>query len=338
MNIPSAAWQRRLDLLPEQPGRPAFWALGSLIRLVPTYFRLRATLARDRKAGRESMLVSFDPRHAGPVQGVPLGGMGGGTVTRGWRGDFVRWQLQPGCYSYGAVPADQFSVAVRRQGRPVQARVLYPGRPAQSVLGSWDWGMDGACATYHALFPRAWTTYENPVPGVRLTCRQVSPVIPHDYKASSLPVGVFVWTVENTGAEPATISLMMTFQNGIGAQNDLDGGHVNRRFRLEAGGGATIGKEGPIVGVSLVHANRQNGLRAPGQREAPKARYRDPLTFAIAAQGMPGIRITSRPRFIASGDGSDVWEPFSRLAQLEENADDAPSPAGTAVGAALAAT
>lgn len=26
------------------------------------------------------------------------------------------------------------------------------------------------------------------VPGVRLTCRQVSPVIPHDYKDASLPV------------------------------------------------------------------------------------------------------------------------------------------------------
>ena len=331
MNIPSAAWQRRLDLLPEQPGRPAFWSLGSLIRLVPTYFRLRAMLARDRKMGRESMLVSFDPRRAGPIQGVPLGGMGGGTVTRGWRGDFARWQLQPGCYSYGAVPADQFSVAVQREGRPVQARVLYPGRPAASVLGSWDWGMDGACATYHALFPRAWTTYENPVPGLRLTCRQVSPVIPHDYQASSLPAGVFAWTVENTGAEPATVSLMMTFQNGIGVQNDLDGGHVNRRFRQEAEGGA-------VVGVSLVHAYRQNGLRAPGQREVPTARYKDPLTFAIAARERPGIRVTSRACFSARGDGSDVWDSFSRRARLEEDADCAPSPAGTAVGAALAAT
>ena len=345
MNIPSAAWQRRLDLLPEQPGRPAFWALGSLIRLVPTYFRLRATLARDRKMGRESMLVSFDPRRAGPIQGVPLGGIGGGTVTRGWRGDFARWQLQPGCYRYGAVPADQFSVAVKRDGKPVQARVLYPGRPAQSVLGSWNWGMDGACATYHALFPRAWTIYENPVPGVRLTCRQVSPVIPHDYRASSLPAGVFAWTVENTGAEPAMVSLMMTFQNGIGAQNDLDGGHLNRRFHLESEEGPILGKEepilgkeGPIVGVSLVHANGQMGLRTPGRGALPTARYNDPLSFAIAARERPGIHVSSRACFSASGDGSDVWEAFSRRAQLEEDADGAPSPAGTAVGAALAAT
>ena len=277
MNIPSAAWRRRLDLLPEQPGRPAFWALGSLIRLVPTYFRLRATLARDRRMGRESMLVSFDPRRAGPVQGVPLGGMGGGSVTRGWRGDFARWQLQPGCYSYGAVPADQFSVAVRRESLPVQARVLYPGRPAQSQLRSWDWGMDGACATYHALFPRAWTTYENPVPGLHLTCRQVSPVIPHDYRASSLPVGVFAWTVENTGEGPAAVSLMFTFQNGIGTQNDLEGGHVNRRFR-----------EGPIVGVRLIHANRQNGARAAEAKKCADGALHGPAHIRHRRPGTTG--------------------------------------------------
>jgi non-lysosomal glucosylceramidase len=49
--------------------------------------------------------------------------------------------------------------------------------------------MDGSQATYHALFPRAWTVYEQPLPGIRLTCRQLSPVIPHNYRESSYPVG-----------------------------------------------------------------------------------------------------------------------------------------------------
>lgn len=331
MDIPSAAWQRRLDRMPEQPGRPSSWALGSLVRLLPAYFRLRAALARDRRIGRQSMLVSFDPRRAGPIQGVPLGGIGGGTVTRGWRGDFARWQLQPGCYTYGAVPADQFSVSVRREGKPAQARVLYPGRPGPAVLGGWEWGMEGACATYHALFPRAWTIYENPVPGLRLTCRQVSPVIPHDYRTSSLPAGVFAWTVENTGAEAAAVSLLLTFQNGTGEHNDVSGGHVNRRFRLDAEGG-------PIIGVSLIHANRMNRLRTPGQRGESPAGYEDPLTFAIAVQERPGVLVTSRACFVANGDGADVWAAFSKEGRLEENDGSPPSPPGTAVGAALAAT
>ena len=39
--------------------------------------------------------------------GVPLGGIGCGTVNRGWKGDFCRWQLKPGSYSFGCPSADQ---------------------------------------------------------------------------------------------------------------------------------------------------------------------------------------------------------------------------------------
>ncbi len=28
--------------------------------------------------------------------GVPIGGIGAGTIGRGWRGDFVKWQIFPG--------------------------------------------------------------------------------------------------------------------------------------------------------------------------------------------------------------------------------------------------
>jgi non-lysosomal glucosylceramidase len=315
MDIPAAAWHRRLDQVPLRPGAPSPWALGSLLRLLPTYFRLRRTMARDRKAGRDTMLVSFDPRSAGPIQGVPVGGIGGGSVTRGWRGDFTRWQLRPGSYRYGAVPVDQFSVCVIPEGDAPSARVLYPGRPAGlAVPTAWDWGMDAGCATYHALFPRAWTVYDEPVPGVRLTCRQVSPVIPHDYRESSLPCGVFAWTIENTGARPLTVGLMLTFRNGIGEDSDLGGGHFNRRFRLEGGGPA------PVIGVSLRH------------------RQEDPLTFAIAARADDGVIVSTRSAFDAGGDGDELWQDFRTDARLDDTGDDGPSTPGTAIGAAGAVT
>ena len=237
-------------------------------------------MERDRRAGRDTMLVSFDPRTAGPIQGVPLGGIGGGSVTRGWRGDFTRWQLRPGVYRYGPVPADQFSVCVIPEGGSARARVLHPGRPAGraagrrgggSALAAWDWGMDGACATYHALFPRAWTVYQEPVPGVRLTCRQVSPVIPHDYRESSLPCGVFIWKIENTGPRKVTVGVLLTFQNGTGGESDTGGGHVNERFSLDAEGG-----QAAVIGVSLHHDLHQ------------AAPHQDPLTFAIAARADAG--------------------------------------------------
>lgn len=42
-------------------------------------------------------------------EGVPLGGIGAGTITRGWRGDFNRWQLHPGIYERNVVDVNQVS-------------------------------------------------------------------------------------------------------------------------------------------------------------------------------------------------------------------------------------
>ncbi|MEQ2248854.1 Non-lysosomal glucosylceramidase, partial [Ilyodon furcidens] len=41
------------------------------------------------------------------IYGAPLGGIGGGSITRGWRGEFCRWQLNPGMYHYKTVIANQ---------------------------------------------------------------------------------------------------------------------------------------------------------------------------------------------------------------------------------------
>ena len=49
------------------------------------------------------------------------------------------------------------------------------------------------------LFFRSWTVYEDPVPGVRVCVRQVSPFLPSSYSEASLPVCVFHVDVENTG-------------------------------------------------------------------------------------------------------------------------------------------
>lgn len=45
------------------------------------------------------------------LPGCPLGGIGGGTITRGWRGEFCRWQLNPGIYHYETVITNQVGVA-----------------------------------------------------------------------------------------------------------------------------------------------------------------------------------------------------------------------------------
>lgn len=64
------------------------------------------------------------------IYGCPLGGIGGGTITRGWRGQFCRWQLNPGMYQHRTVIADQVRAKRWRRGpgqdlpRPGRASLL----------------------------------------------------------------------------------------------------------------------------------------------------------------------------------------------------------------------
>lgn len=90
----------------------------------------------------------------------------------------------------------QFTVCLRRKGQTVYQQVLSVEKP--SKLQGWNWGYCGHYAFYHALYPRAWMVYELPGQNVVLTCRQVSPVIPHDYKVRQAPStalcpGMLLW-------------------------------------------------------------------------------------------------------------------------------------------------
>ncbi|XP_048787286.1 non-lysosomal glucosylceramidase [Lagopus muta] len=247
-----------------------------------------------KKTRIEKKAPFIDLLNAVPLQqiyGCPLGGIGGGTITRGWRGEFCRWQLNPGMYHYETVITDQFTVCLRRKGQTVYQQVLSVEKP--SALQGWNWGYCGHYAFYHALYPRAWMVYELPGQNVVLTCRQISPVIPHDYKDSSLPVGVFIWEVENNNEEPVDVSIMFTLQNGTGTKSDGSGGHWNEPFALQDGGER-------VAGVLLHHCTPVN-----------------PFIFAMAAREKAGTVITHLTAFDPAGSGRDVWQDLLQDGKLE---------------------
>jgi non-lysosomal glucosylceramidase len=244
--------------------------------------------------------------------GVPLGGLGAGSIGRTHRGDFARWHLDVGKHRFETVPADQFSVFVGRGGAS-SAHVLSTIRP--DALPSWNWDLPEGAGTYHGLFPSAWFEYDWDALPVRLTQRQFSPVIPGDYRASAYPVGIFEWRIENPGPDVATVGLMFSWLNDIGRDRGQDrrGGHRNRAVR----------KDG-LTGVVL-----------EGPADAADATWNG--SFAILAAEEPGIRLTTFDRFTVD-DGSDVWADFAADGRLDDVADGRPSEPGEAIGAALAAT
>jgi non-lysosomal glucosylceramidase len=244
--------------------------------------------------------------------GVPIGGMGAGSIGRTHRGDFARWHLDVGEHRFETVPANQFSVFVERAGVR-SAQVLSTIKP--DALPDWGWGLPVGAGTYHALFPTAWFDYDSDDVPVRILQRQFSPVIPHNYRESSLPVGIFETLVENRADEPATVGLMFTWQNlvGWGQGADRGGGHRN----------VTVRRDG-LVGVVL--AGPDDAAAEPWYG-----------SFAIAAAGADGVELTTLDRFSVD-DGASVWADFAADGRLDDRAGGAPSGPGEAIAAALVAT
>ncbi|NDJ54803.1 MAG: hypothetical protein GYB68_17170 [Chloroflexi bacterium] len=330
--LPNVAFKRRLDDVPANPATPKGVNLEEFINLLPLIMRLRRYTRQERKAGRIPAIDLTQGVNPGPIMGVPAGGIGGGSITRGWQGDFARWNMQAGMVRHNTTRANQFSVRVKRPDGKARVRVMNPGEPESGSLTGWNWGLRADRATYFGLFPRAWSTYHDPDPKMTLTCRQISPVIPHNYRESATPAVSFVWTLENTGEDEAEVSVMFTFQNGAGdLDNDRAGGHHNAAFRVAQEGG-------DLVGVELHHILRQPKPLEEGQSLDQRAHYEDQLSYALAVQESEGVSASYRSRFVTSSSGMDVWNDFRQRGTLPDKDDQRPAAEGMSIGAAVCAT
>ncbi|XP_072353279.1 non-lysosomal glucosylceramidase isoform X2 [Scyliorhinus torazame] len=281
--------------------------LGLGIRYLKWWYR------KTRIEKKAPFIDSFNSIPLRQIYGAPLGGFGGGTITRGWRGEFCRWQLNPGMYTYDTVIENQFTVCLRKNGQTIYQQVLSVERPHK--LQSWNWGYCGEYAFYHALYPRAWTVYNLPGQNVTLTCRQISPIIPHNYMDTSLPVGVFVWEIENQNEEDLEVSLMFTLRNGAGTKDDQKGGHWNEPFQLN--------KEGEHISGVLLH------------HSAPVNNY----TMAISTRHKQGLEISHQTEFNPNGLGQEIWTDLLQDGKLDSLPGKCkPTEKGQVTAAAIVAT
>jgi hypothetical protein len=258
---PTNAWSRKLSDPDPNPSvhafsRPAFM---DAITLLPLAYRMGQYISNERKNHRDPIFdfsgITLEPPRPGPYGGVPCGGLGSGAIMRGYRGDFRRWSLWPGKYTHRNVISDQFSLRIKRLAtNRVYATVLSVVKPNQETDAHccprfWNWNMDPDCATYFAVYPRAWTVYENPLPGVRVVIRQVSPFLPHNYSDTSLPVCMFHVEVINTGTDPIEASVMFTFQNGDGGDGDAVGDFIHCPYVVNPDPPSAD----PIYGILMSH-------------------------------------------------------------------------------------
>src|ERR1700735_5053782 len=181
--IPKAAWSRPIGLPLENPG-----------------------VVKDGKGIDD-----------GYWQGAPVGGMGAGTFSRSYRGDFSRWHIKAGVNKYETVYVNEFAMFQKSEGDPTgTAQVLMTGHPRNGELSSWAWDYPVGAGEYSALYPKSWYDYKWDKFPAHVVLEQYSPVLPDNYRESSYPVAVYRWHAENPTNKTVTVSVLLSWTNMAG--------------------------------------------------------------------------------------------------------------------------
>lgn len=216
----------------------------------------------------------------GPWGGVPIGGMGAGSLGRTQRGDFARRHLRIGRHTFRPGGVDGFALWVG-DGARSSAVVLRAGE----LPRGWGPGLDVGAGTYRALFPRAWFEYSLPDLPVVVVEEQLTPVVPGDDASASLPVGAFEYQLENRSERPVDAAVMLAWGDALDEA-------------LGDGGGRTAAE-----------SFERDGVRGLGWR-------REGGSFAIGTGAETGVEVTF-VRAFDPRDAAPLWRSFATGGRLE---------------------
>ncbi|GGA53845.1 hypothetical protein GCM10011507_01260 [Edaphobacter acidisoli] len=243
-------------------------------------------------------------------QGAPVGGIGAGTFSRSYRGDFSRWHIKAGVHKYETIYANQFAVYEKTEGDNASyAQALLNGHPANGELSSWRWDYPVGAGTYYALYPKSWFVYQSPNLPARLTLEQYSPILPNNYRESSYPVAIYRWHAENTTNKTVTVSVLLSWTNMTG---------WFRTFTHDFAGTPNQGNHNEHMSEEIPGIGTMQGVLFSRKRAGSRPNEWDGQ-MAIASIGSPGVEVTYQTTYDASGDGKEVWAPFSRDGRLANN-------------------
>jgi len=191
----------------------------------------------------------------GACRGLPLGGLGTGSIGRDFDGRFSRWHLTPGAYRHEVSPGSWVAVQW--------------GSAQPAVLAAPDVRSRPECLTscpgrgeYEALFPFAWYRF----PGV--TLRQWSPVIPGRERESAWPVAYFEVTLHNPDHDAAReVTVAVAFELPVGERA------VNGPILLSQDGSAAAAQLAAGAGGFALAAERSSAIKAAAAPLRSEADY-----------------------------------------------------------------
>jgi non-lysosomal glucosylceramidase len=271
--------------------------------------------------GRKPELTNIDD---GFWQGAPVGGIGAGTFSRSYRGNFERWHIKAGVHKYQNVPANQFAVFAQAEGGAAVAQVLSTGKPEGKALSAWNWSYPAGGGDYAALYPKSWFAYRSDQLPVKLTVEQFSPILPDNYKETSYPVALYNWYAENPSNKPVTVSILFSWTNMVGWFRDTSS---NFKAVLNAQNKNSFHSESLSDG-------KMQGIVFDRIRSGPVSEEWDGQ-FVIAALATPGVEVSYITNFDPGESGAEVWQPFSTTGKLPNQSPDVAS-AGEQMAGAIA--
>ncbi|CAI5453720.1 unnamed protein product [Caenorhabditis angaria] len=222
--------------------------------------------------------------------GVPIGGIGCGSIGTDHRMAFNRFSIIPGIKEQTTnIKSNIFIVSVHSKltGSLIYQSLLSAADFNGKALKSWK-TMRPENVKYRGLFPRAWYEFTLGETGIKILCTQVSPVVPNNYEDTSLPVADFEFEVVNEAEEDVNVSIVFTFRNGTGNAkwNSESICEVQEFCEAEK-----------YTGISLKH----------------KVRGMD-LTYVLGNNGKD-VMTTS---FDPNSNGNEIWKELERSGDLPE--------------------
>jgi non-lysosomal glucosylceramidase len=275
-------------------------------------------------AGTKKPALDRDHIDDGFWQGAPVGGLGAGTISRTYRGDFARWHIKAGAHKYQTVYANEFAKFQKTEGEPESvARVLFTDHPQNGGLSSWQWDFPVGAGDYYALYPKSWFDYRWDKFPAHVVVEQFSPILPHNYRESSYPVAVYRWHAENPTTRPVTVSILFSWTNMLG---------WFRSFSHDFSGALNQGNHNNFISNSLAAGGTMKGIVFDRNR-AGTAQNEWNGQLVIATLETPGVEVSFQSTFAADGDGSEFWEPFARDGRLDNHDVQWVSSGGSLAGA-----
>ncbi|MCP9808032.1 bile acid beta-glucosidase [Cyanobium sp. HWJ4-Hawea] len=281
----------------------------------------------------------------GPSHGMPLGGFGAGCIGRAPDGNFNLWHLDGGEHWFGVIPDCQFAL-FESNGRSSRAHALAvkpdqdASRPESGEpLAAWQWypasKPEQSTGTYAARYPLSSTNYTG-VFDAEVSCEAFSPILPGDYQRTSYPVAVFVWRLKNPTNKPLDLSLLLSWRNISGWFTNTDPSAAVE-FRDD---GSPEHNYAPAIGSTqgqrqrLVDQSDLQGILLEAGRSSPIAEGQG--QWCIATSPQAGLEIQRCSRWDPSGDGSEIWGPFSQDGSIPQGNDTRVSGAADPASAAMA--